>query len=202
MSVPDAATVRRVGQPVTVDDGGRVRIPRGAAYSAALLRISLGLVYLWSFVEQAFGVTYTNSRTSASGHTTYGWHFGYDSSAGWVSSGFKHSPTAGFVGTLHGPLAFIPKDLPTGVDDFGWLFAIGGIGIALTLGICMRIAGVGGFLLNILVWFSTFPPAGNPIIDGTHTVYALVFLLLMFLAAGNRLGLGRWWNKHTPAFLH
>jgi hypothetical protein len=31
--------------------------------------------------------------------------------------------------------------LPTGVDDFGWIFALGGLGIALTLGICSRIAG-------------------------------------------------------------
>jgi hypothetical protein len=38
------------------------------------------------------------------------------------------------------------------------------------------------------LWFSTFPPNNNPIIDGTHTIYALVLLVLMFLHAGNRLG--------------
>jgi hypothetical protein len=57
-------------------------------------------------------------------------------------------------------------------------------------------------VLNIILWFSLFPPAGNPVIDGTHTVYAFVFLTLMFLHAGNRIGFGRWWEGHTPAFMH
>ena len=35
-------------------------------------------------------------------------------------------------------------------------------GVARTLGIGMRIAGWGGFLLNILIWFSLFLPSGNP----------------------------------------
>jgi hypothetical protein len=55
----------------------------------------------------------------------------------------------------------------------------------------MRIAGWGGFLLSILVWFSLFPPSGNPVIDGEHMAFAFSLLLLMFLHAGNRFGLGR-----------
>jgi hypothetical protein len=31
-------------------------------------------------------------------------------------------------------LAFIVQNLPQGLDDFGWMFAIGGLGIALTSG--------------------------------------------------------------------
>jgi thiosulfate dehydrogenase [quinone] large subunit len=173
-----------------------------AADAAALLRITLGLVYLWGFMSQAFGITYTNSATDPSGKTTYGWHFSYDSAKGWISSGFSHSPTGAYVGKTHGPLAFIPQNLPTGLDDLGWMLAIGGLGLALTLGIFMNIAGVGGFLLNILLWFSTFPPNSNPIIDGTHTIYALVLLVLMFLHAGSRWGLGRWWSAHTPRLLN
>jgi hypothetical protein len=56
----------------------------------------------------------------------------------------------------------------------------------------MRIAGWGGFLLSILVWFSLFPPRGNPAIDGEHNGVRLSLLLLMFMHAGNRFGLGRW----------
>ena len=107
-----------------------------------------------------------------------------------------------YVGSTHGPLAFIPQNLPTGLDDFGWMFAIGGLGIALTLGIAMRIAGWGGFALNMLIWFAGFPPSNNPVIDGTHTIYALLLLTLMFLHAGRYWGLGRWWDRHTPALLH
>jgi thiosulfate dehydrogenase [quinone] large subunit len=188
---------------ITLDAAGGVRVPRLAAYSASLLRISLGLVYLWGFIEQAFGVSYTNTPAAGPGHnTSYGWHFSYNSANGWITSGFSHSPTGQYVDKTHGPLAFIPQNLPTGLDDFGWMLAIGGLGIALTLGICMNIAGIGGFLLNILLWFSTFPPNSNPIIDGTHTIYAFVLLLLMFLHAGNKWGLGRWWSTRTPRFLH
>jgi thiosulfate dehydrogenase (quinone) large subunit len=187
---------------ITMDDRGRIRLPRAGAHVAALLRIGLGLLYLWAFLSQGFGIGYTNSETSADGDVEYGWYFDVDADNGWITSGFEHSPTEPYVGNTHGPLSFIPKELPTGLDDFGWIFAIGGLGIALTLGIFMGIAGWGGFLLNVLIWFSSFPPSNNPVIDGEHMAFALSILLLMFLQAGNHWGLGRWWRAHTPRILH
>jgi thiosulfate dehydrogenase [quinone] large subunit len=178
------------------------RVSPAAANTAALLRIALGLVYLWAFVAQAFGIGYTDVETTADGKAEYGWHFSYDADKGWITSGFSHSPTAAYIDETHGPTAFIVQNLPTGIDDLGWMFAIGGLGIALVSGICARIAGIGGCALNLLIWFAAFPPSGNPLVDGTHTVYALVLLLLMFLHAGYRWGLGRWWEEHTPALLH
>jgi thiosulfate dehydrogenase (quinone) large subunit len=192
-----AGDERGVGGPRSM-----ASLPAPSANVAALLRIALGLVYLWAFVAQAFGVSYTNTAKSATGQVTYGWHFSYNSSMGWISSGFSHSPTAAYIGGTHGPLAFIPQGLPTGLDDFGWMFAIGGLGIALTFGIAMRIAGWGGFALNVLIWFASFPPSSNPLIDGTHTIYALVLLLLMLLHAGRHFGFCRWWDAHLPAVLH
>jgi hypothetical protein len=54
-----------------------------------------------------------------------------------------------------------------------------------------------------LTWaLSGFPPSSNPVIDGTNTIYAVLLLLLMFLHAGRYWGLGRWWESHTPAWLH
>ncbi len=192
---------------VVMDGAGRVRIPRGGAAVAALLRIGLGLLYLWAFIAQGFGIGYTNQETPAAGATAvvavdYGWHFSYDADKGWISSGFQHSPTAGYVDKAHGPTAWVVQKLPTGVDDFGWMFALGGLGVALTLGICMRIAGWGGFLLNMIIWFAGFPPTSNPLLDGEHMTFALVLLLLMFLHAGNHWGLGRWWSARTPRWLH
>jgi len=188
---------------VKLDRGGRVTVPRPAAIAATLLRLTLALVYLWGFINQAFGVSYTNSATNSAGQAvSYGWHFSYNSSLGWITSGFTHSPTAAFIGNTHGPLAFVLKNLPTGLDDVGWMFALGGLGVALALGICMRVAGWGGFLLNMLLWLSLFPPGGNPIVDGMHTTYAFALLLLGFLHAGNYFGLGRWWEAHTPSLIH
>jgi len=202
MKVGEVSPSERPGT-VRLDPGGRVIVPRGAANTAGLLRIGLGLLYLWAFVSQGFGVVYANSVTNSAGQaTSYGWHFSHDASLGWITSGFTHSPTAPFIASTHGPLAFISQNLPTGVDDFGWMLALGGLGIALTLGIAMRIAGWGGFALNIMLWFSLFPPSTNPVIDGEHMAFAFGILLLMFLHAGNRFGLGRWWEAHTPALIH
>lgn len=199
----DHVTTSGWTRPVTMDREGHIRIPRAGAITAALLRITLGLLYLWAFVAQGLGVGYTNTdppNPAAGAVVTYGWHFTYDADDGWITSGFSHSPTAPYVDRTHGPTAWLVQDLPTGVDDIGWMFAIGGL--ALTLGICSRIAGWGGMLLNLLIWFAGFPPSSNPVIDGTHTVYALLLLLLMWVQASNYWGIGRWWRERTPALLH
>ena len=195
---PGAATV-------TMDAAGRIQIPKGGAIMAALLRIGLGLVYLWAFISQGFGVGYANTESppdTPPAQIDYGWNFDFDADNGWITSGFSHSPTDGYVDNAHGPTAWVVQELPTGVDDFGWIFAIGGLGIALTLGICSRIAGVGGFLLNMIIWFAAFPPANNPLIDGEHMAFAFALLLLMWLQASNYWGVGRWWRARTPAWLH
>jgi thiosulfate dehydrogenase [quinone] large subunit len=202
MSVNGLHAEERLAGPVVMDAYGRIRLPLGAAVMAALLRIGLGLLYLWAFISQGFGVEYTNTTNPDAVNPSHGWHFSYSSDLGWITSGFSHSPTAGFVNGTYGPLSFIPKDLPTGVDDTFWIIALGGLGIALTFGIAMGIAGWGGFLLNIVIWFSNFPPANNPVIDGEHMAFAFSILLLMFLQAGNYWGLGRWWRRHTPIPLH
>jgi thiosulfate dehydrogenase [quinone] large subunit len=193
---------------VVMDARGRIRIPRGGAITVAVLRIALGLVYLWAFISQAFGITYTNKAqpppdAPAGAPVTYEWTFGYDSSKGWVSSGFDHSPTESYVdNNTHGPLAFIPQNLPTGLVDFLWIFALAGLGIGLTFGIFANIAGWGGFLLNIMIWLATFPPSTNPLIDGEHVAFALSILLFMWLQASNYWGFGRWWRAHTPVILN
>src|SRR6476646_8662847 len=93
-------------------DGGGLVLPNGVTVSAALLRVSLGLVYLWAFIAQGFGIDYANSITTAAGKpVSYGWHFSYDSSLGWITSGFSHSPTDAYIGNTHGPFAFIVQDL-------------------------------------------------------------------------------------------
>src|SRR5262245_2096971 len=90
------------GGTVVMDARGRIRMPRGGAITVAVMRIALGLVYLWAFVSQGFGITYTNKATpppdaAAGAPVTYEWTFGYDSDAGWISSGFTHSPSEGYV---------------------------------------------------------------------------------------------------------
>src|SRR5436305_10012456 len=97
MAVTPTDRLSHASRSITLDSEERVRVPRSAAYSAALLRISLGLVYLWAFFSQAFGISYTNTTAAVPGQkATYGWHFSNQTQNGWISSGFSHSPTAGY----------------------------------------------------------------------------------------------------------
>ena len=68
-----------------------------------------------------------------------------------------------------------------------------GIGVALILGIGMRIAAAAGALLLVLMWTAVLPPENNPFMDD-HLIYAAVLVVLALTRAGNTLGLGRWWG--------
>ena len=152
------------------------RSARAFRYVAAGLRLSLGWVFLWAFVDKLFGL----------GHDT-------PAKAAWVNGG---SPTAGFLGhATKGPLA----GLYQGFAGAAWadgLFMVGlaGIGVALVLGVGMRVAASAGALLLVLMWTAVLPPANNPFMDD-HLVYALVLVGLALTAAGRTVGLGAWWER-------
>ena len=76
--------------------------------------------------------------------------------------------------------------------DTLFMTALLGIGVALILGIGMRIAAAAGALLTILMWTAVLPPETNPFMDD-HLVYAAVLILLALLGAGTTWGLGRRW---------
>ncbi|MBB2948943.1 thiosulfate dehydrogenase [quinone] large subunit [Actinoplanes lutulentus] len=75
-----------------------------------------------------------------------------------------------------------------------WLTAplAAGIGIALVLGIGMRIAATCGAVLAVLMGTSVLPAATNPFV-GDHLLLAAVLILLALLNAGATLGFGRRW---------
>ena len=72
--------------------------------------------------------------------------------------------------------------------------ALAGIGIALMLGVTMRIAAASGAALMVLMWSAVLPPENNPFMD-YHLIYALVLVVLALTAAGKTLGLGRRWER-------
>ncbi|TCC07880.1 hypothetical protein [Kribbella soli] len=151
-------------------------ITTAAGRTLAVLRIVLGLSFLWAFVDKLFGLGYATP-----------------SGKGWIDGG---DPTAGFLAKgTSGPMADFYQSL---VGDW-WvspLFMIGlaGIGLALTLGIGMRIAAVSGALLYVLMWSANFPPENNPVLDD-HIVGAITVVALALVAAGNVWGLGKWWSS-------
>ncbi|AHH96932.1 DoxX family membrane protein [Kutzneria viridogrisea] len=158
----------------------------------AVLRISTGLVFLWAFADKLFGLGYATPAARA-----------------WIAGG---SPTKGFLaGVKVGPF----QDLFHGIAGAwwaDWLFMAGllGIGLAVTLGIGLRLAAVTGSVMLLLMWAAEWPPAQttatgqpsgstNPLID-YHVIYALVLVVLAVTTAGNTWGLGRHWVRTALVF--
>jgi thiosulfate dehydrogenase [quinone] large subunit len=68
-----------------------------------------------------------------------------------------------------------------------------GIGVALILGIGMRVAAVSAAVLLFLMYLASFPMTTNPIIDD-HIVDALAIAALALIGAGDVYGLGLKWK--------
>ena len=153
----------------------------------AALRIGTGFIFLWAFFDK-----------------TFGWNYATPSSKAWIHGG---SPTKGFLSHVEvGPFqSTFHSWAGKGVID--WLFMLGllGIGMALVLGIGLRIAAVAGVLLVALMWFAVYPPArytaagtatgsNNPFVDD-HVIEALALVTVAVFGTGSRLGLGAVWAK-------
>ena len=70
------------------------------------------------------------------------------------------------------------------------------LGVALILGIGMRLAGVGGAILYLMMWTVALPPVTNPVLDD-HILGAISVVVLTLTMAGNTWGFGQMWSN-TP----
>ncbi|MGF0117520.1 DoxX family protein [Promicromonospora sp. Marseille-Q5078] len=159
----------------TDDDASPVVTRPGARRALALCRILLAGVFLWPVADKTFGLGYATPAERA-------WLVG-------------SSPTAGYLGSIESPLAggFAALSGPA-VD---WLFMLGmlGTGLALLLGIGLRVAAVAGSLIMLSLWLSTWPFAAgsqNPVVD-QHLVFTALLAALALTRAGDTWGLGRAW---------
>jgi thiosulfate dehydrogenase [quinone] large subunit len=158
-----------------------------AAKFLAVFRFVLGFEFLWAFLDKTFGLGYATPSARA-----------------WINGG---SPTKGFLSNVAvGPFesTFHAWAGATWAD---WTFMVGllGIGIALILGIGLRISAVSGTLMMLLMWAAEWPLAKftsagepsmstNPIVD-YHIIYALALIALAVTYAGHTWGLGRLWAR-------
>jgi len=179
--------VRPQGQSVSAGDLTGAPTSPAFRYAAGILRLSLGWVFLWAFLDKAFALGFNTGRNPDTGVVD---RFG---DAAWIHGG---SPTLGFLkfGT-EGPLADFYQGF-AGATWANWLFMIGllGIGLALMLGVAMRIATVSGVALLLMMWSAVLPTANNPFMDD-HIIYAITLVTLLLAGAGATLGLGRAWNR-------
>ena len=142
----------------------------------AAVRIALGFIFLWAFVDKLFGLGFATQPQNA-----------------WIRGG---SPTYGFLTfATVGPLAPMLQSIAGHpVIDVLFMFGLAGLGFALVLGIGMKIAAVGGPVLMLLMWSAHLPPANNPLIDD-HIIFALIIPVLALAGSGKTWGLGEWWSE-------
>ena len=116
-------TATRTGTAVATTETTAAKATR---YLFAGLRLALGWTFLWAFLDKMFGL----------GHETA-------EKAAWINGGH---PTEGFLKfAATGPFKGFYNDI-AGAAWADWLFMLGllGIGVALILGIGMRIAAAAG----------------------------------------------------------
>ncbi|MFB9449481.1 DoxX family membrane protein [Dactylosporangium vinaceum] len=160
-----------------------VRSATAARYVLAGIRLALGWIFFWAFLDKVFGLGFATPSARA-----------------WMNGG---SPTNGFLGAAKGPFSgFYHAIAGTAGADLLFLGALLAIGVALLLGVGMRLAAAGGALLTVMMWTAVLPPSSNPFMD-EHLVYAAILIVLTLLGAGNTLGLGRAWTalplvRRTP----
>jgi thiosulfate dehydrogenase [quinone] large subunit len=179
--VPAAERATRT-EPVV----GTIITPRAARF-LAVFRVVLGFEFLWAFLDKTFGLGYATPAARA-----------------WVNGG---SPTKGFLSRVAaGPLESTFHAW-AGAAWADWLFMVGllAIGVALVLGVGLRVAAASGTVMMLLMWAAEWPLAKftsageptmstNPIVD-YHVVYALALVALALTYAGHTWGFGRLWAR-------
>jgi len=147
-----------------------------ARYAMAAARLSLGWIFLWAFLDKTFGLGHETAHADA-----------------WIRGG---SPTKGFLAFgAAGPFTDFYHSI-AGAAWADWLFMAGllGIGVALLLGVTMRLAAASGALMLVLMWTVVLPPDNNPFMDD-HLIYAMLLVILAAAGAGTTLGLGTAWGR-------
>lgn len=179
-----------------------------AARVLAALRIAFGLTFLWAFFDKLLALGFATGRVvnPETGAETVD-RFG---DAAWIrhlgagSEDMVGNPTLGFLKFgADGPFKGFYNDI-AGQTWTNWAFmlALLGIGLALTLGIGMRIAAISGAVLYLMMWTVALPPDNNPVLD-EHILGAITMVALAALNAGVTWGFGRAWQstelvKNTP----
>lgn len=153
-----------------------------ARMALGALRLVIGWYFLWAFVDKLFG-------------------FGFltPSGSGMVDGG---TPAQGFMSHASGPFAGFFSSISGRWADYGFMFGLLAIGVALITGCGLKLAAVAGTVLLALMYLAQFPigaKAGtyaNPLTDN-HWVDALAIIVVWFTRAGDTFGLGRWWGDRV-----
>ncbi|GAA2332476.1 hypothetical protein [Streptomyces cuspidosporus] len=175
----------RAGAASAVSEGLHTHTAQVRALAS--LRVLTGFVFLWAFLDKAFGLGYA----TASGK---GWTDGV-------------SPTKGFLSSVAAGPMESTFHAWAGDAWADWLFMLGllGIGVAVMTGVALRPAAAAGTAMLALMWLAEWPPAKhlsngspsmstNPFAD-YHLIYAAALVAVAAAGAGATWGLGRLWAR-------
>ena len=139
------------------------------------MRLALGWVFLWVFLDKTFGLDFATASGKA-----------------WLNGA---SPTLGFLKSgTYGPFSGLAHSLASNpVVD--WLFMLGMLatGVALILGVGITVASYAGSLMMLFIWLTMLPPRQNPFLD-EHIIYILALMAVNYADAGRYLGFGKRWS--------
>lgn len=188
-----ATTVGAPGLSPAVFDAPGAAVPRPAGrYALAILRLATGFIFLWAFFDKTFGLGFATPVERA-----------------WINGG---TPSQGFLNSdaVTGPLKPFFASIASPASDVLFMLGMLGIGVAVVLGIGLRISAVAGTILMVLMYLAEWPFAAgagstNPVVD-YHITYALALIVVAATAAGDTWGLGTWWKSlpfvRTQKWLH
>ena len=154
----------------------------------AAVRIAIGLVFLWAFMDKAVGLGFDTCRVQTE-EGAYAADIDYLCNASFVKGG---APTFGFLelgteGSHTGDLfAWMapagPRD--PNLADWGFMAGLLAVGVGLTFGAVTRVAAIGGAVMLVFMYLAGFVwPDHHPFLDD-HLIYALVLAALAATGAG------------------
>lgn len=147
----------------------------------AALRLATGFIFLWAFLDKTFGLGFSTPVAHA-----------------WINGG---TPSQGFLkgDAVVGPLKPFFAAIASPASDLLFMIGMLAIGVAVMLGIGLRVSAVAGTIILVLMYLAEWPFAANagstnPIVD-YHIIYALSLIVVATLSAGDTWGVGAQWKR-------
>ncbi len=176
MSAPTAPVL-----PGTAPVGASVETRTALPIAIGVARILMGFYFFWAFIDKTFGLGFATPAERA-------WINGGSPTTGFLANATAESPFAGVFAALAGNVL---------VD---WLFMLGllGVGVALMLGVGVRIGALAGCAMLLFMYLAEFPltltGSNNPLID-SHITDMTVMAIVFFGVYSQRLSFAGIWRR-------
>lgn len=153
----------------------------GGRRALAVLRLATGFIFLWAFFDKTFGLGFSTPAERA-----------------WINGG---TPAQGFLNSdaVVGPLKPFFASIASPASDILFMIGMLTIGLAVMIGIGLRVSAVVGTVLMLAMYLAEWPfganaASNNPLVD-YHIIYALALIVIAALSAGDTWGAGRAWKR-------